>query len=67
MSNLRKYLVKHRMYLKAEECSVFDHLKVKSPAAAAAAAKLTLASLQPKKLTETVSEASTTSLTSSCH
>lgn len=40
-SNLRKRLVKHKVYLKAEEHTVFDNLKVKSPAAGAASGSST--------------------------
>ncbi|KAL7395231.1 hypothetical protein ABVT39_012723 [Epinephelus coioides] len=29
-SNLRKHLVKHKVFLKADDCTVFDSLKVKA-------------------------------------
>ncbi len=47
MSNLRKHLVKHDIYLKADKFTVFESLKanVKSPAAAVAEANVSVLSL----------------------
>ena len=61
-SNMKKYLVKLKIYLKADECAVFDSLKkAKSPTASTANVSKPLASAEdvvPSMDSETLSEES---------
>ncbi len=61
-SNLRKHLIKHKIYLKAQECTVFGSLTSrkteKVPPAAAASAEV-------ESMAETLSDPSTSTTTSS--